>query len=299
MSINPGKLRRLPEITCLFPKTVEEALRLIDVHAESARVMAGGTYLLNKMKRRYVVAKYLIDLKEIADLNFIAYDGEEGLRVGAVTTLSRIVESPVVRELYPILADAAALIGSPQIRNIASMAGNLCSAVSSADSAPPLIALAAQLKIVSLEKERTVLVEDFFTGPHQTVLCPDELVTEILVPPPPAGGRGVYLKPPLRAEGDLSIAGVAVFLSRHADNICHDARIALGAVAPAPMRAWNAENVLKKKPMGNDLIEKVARIASEEAKPIDDIRSSADYRKQMVRVLTKRAIQKCLQMNGG
>jgi carbon-monoxide dehydrogenase medium subunit len=289
-----GRLRRLPELECLFPKTVKEALSLLEKHSESARVIAGGTDLINKMKRRDVTAKYLIDLKGIAALNFIENDSQ-GLRIGATTTLSEILESSAVRELYPILTDAVSVMASPQIRNTASIAGNLCNAVPSADSAPPLIVLQAKLKVIGRRKKRTVLVEDFFTGLNKTVLDSGELVTEIMIPPPLFPGGGAYLKHMRRAEMDLAVVGVGVYLSLDTrKKICKDVKIALGAVAPTPMRAKNAEEALKGKPLDSDLIAAAARIASEESRPIDDIRSSAEYRKEVVNVLTMRAIQRCL-----
>ena len=238
--------------------------------------------------------KYIIDLKTIADLNFIQRD-TQGLRIGAVTNLSDILESPLVRQLYPILTDALSVLASPQIRNTATMVGNLCNAVPSADSAPPLIALRAKLKVVNGMEERAVLVEDFFRGPGQTVLAPGELVTEIMIPAPEAPGAGTYLKHQLREEMDLAMVGVGVYLTFDTKKaICKEARIALGAVAPIPMRARKAEEVLKGQRLDSDLFETAGRIASEESKPIDDIRSSAEYRKHIVEVLTKRAGKQCL-----
>jgi carbon-monoxide dehydrogenase medium subunit len=289
-----GKLRRLPEIECLFPTTLEEAQSMMAKHNGSSRVIAGGTDVLIKLKRRNITSKYIIDLKGIAALDFIEKD-RQGLRIGAVTTLTDILESPLVRESYPILTDALTVLASPQIRNSASMVGNLCNAVPSADSAPPLVALQAKLKILNGKKERTVPVEDFFTGPSQTVLAPGELVTEIVIPAPPAPGAGAYLKQQLRAEMDLAVVGVGAYLKLDAKKTtCQEAWIALGAVAPIPLRARKAEAALKGKVLDKAIIETAARIASEESKPIDDIRSSAEYRKQIVAVLTKRAIQQCL-----
>ncbi|MGO9121415.1 MAG: FAD binding domain-containing protein [Desulfomonilaceae bacterium] len=289
-----GTLRRLPEIECLFPRTVHEALSMLESRNESARLIAGGTDIINKLKRRNIIAKYIVDLKGIADLNFIQNDAQ-GLRIGAVTTLSDILESQLVRERYPILTDAVSVMASPQIRNTASMVGNLCNAVPSADSAPPLIVLQAALKVVSCKEERAVRVEDFFTGPGQTVLAPGELVKEILIPPPEIPGAGTYLKHQLRSEMDLAVVGVGVYLTLDEEKtVCTEARIALGAVAPMPIRARRAEEVLKGERLDGELIETAARIASEESKPIDDIRSSAEYRKEIVQVLTKRAIQQCL-----
>jgi carbon-monoxide dehydrogenase medium subunit len=289
-----ARLRRLPEIECLFPKTVDEALSMLESHNGATKVMAGGTDVINKLKRRNVVARYIVDLKGIPDLDFIE-NGAGGLRIGAVTTLTDILESPLVSQSYPILTDAVSVMASPQIRNTASMVGNLCNAVPSADASPPLIVLQAKLKIVDGKKEKAVLVEDFFIGPGETVLAPGELVKEIVIPQPELPGAGAYLKYQLRSEMDLAVVGVGAYLTLDAEKTtCKAARIALGAVAPIPMRARKAEDVLQGKKLSDDLIETAARIASEESKPIDDIRSSSEYRRNLVEVLTKRAIRQCL-----
>jgi len=291
-----GRLRRLPEIECLFPKTLGEALLLLERHNGMARVIAGGTDLLPKMKRRELTPKYLIDLKGIADLNFINYETKEGLRIGPMTTLSEVGESSIVIKNYPILVETVLQMASIQIRNIGTIGGNLCNAVPSADTAPPLISLEARLKLVSLKGERTILVEDFFKGPDETVLDLLELVAEIQIPPTRPREGGTYLKHTLRRAMDLAIVGVAAYLALDLkEHICRDVRIAMGAVAPIPMRAKKAEEALRGKALGNDLIENAARIASEESRPIDDIRSSAEYRREMVRVLTKKAIKQSLE----
>jgi len=292
-----GRLRRLPEIEYFFPKTVKEAFSLLERYDGKAKVFAGGTDLLSKMKRRELAPKYLIDLNGIPDLRLIKYEKEKGLRIGAATPLNEIMESSVVSKHYPILTEAVSKMASTQVRNIGTIGGNLCNAVPSADTAPPLIVLGAQLKLISFQKERMVLVEDFFKGPDRTILNPSELVSEIQIPPPLSGARGTYLKHTLRREMDLAIVGVAVYLALDSKRqICKDVKIALGAVAPIPLRAKKAEETLRGKALDDDLIEGVARMAAEEAKPIDDIRSSAEYRREMVRVLMKRAFKRSLEM---
>ena len=225
-----------------------EALSLLKKYKGAAKPIAGGTDLLPKMKRREFTPKYLIDLKGVANLNFISYGPRKGLRIGAMTTLSEIGESPVIRKHYPMLVETVSQMASVQIHNIATMSGNLCNAVPSADTAPPLIALKAQLKLATPRRERIVSVEDFFKGPDETVLGPLELVTEIQVPPPRPGECGTYLKHTIRAEMDLAVVGVAAYLSLDSKGpICKDVRIAMGAVAPIPMRAKKAEETLRGK----------------------------------------------------
>ena len=291
-----GRLRRLPEIGCFFPKTTREAVSLLKKYNGKAKVFAGGTDLLPKMKRRELVPKYLISLSGITDLKFIKYEKEKGLRIGAGTTLNEILESSLVQKRYPILVETISQMASTQVRNVGTISGNLCNAVPSADTAPTLIVLGARLKLVGPKKQRMVLVEDFFKGPDRTVLDRTELVSEIQIPPTLSGARGTYLKHTLRREMDLALVGVAsYFIPNSKKEICKEIKIALGAVAPVPMRAKKAEAVLMGKPLTNELIEQAAQIASEEAKPIDDIRGSAEYRKEIVRVLTQRTIQQSLK----
>jgi carbon-monoxide dehydrogenase medium subunit len=274
----------------LAPKTLEEACSLLTRHKEKARVLAGGTDLLPEIKRRELAAQYLIGLKGIPGLDYISYAPSQGLRIGALATLGAIADSSVVQERFDILAQAVRSMASPQIRNLGTVVGNLCHAAPSADTAPPLIALGANLRLVSPRGERVVPVEDFFIGPSQTVLQDDELVAELQIPEPPPHSGGVYLKLTRRRAMDLALVGVAALLTLEG-GMCRDVRIALGAVAPTPIRATRAEDMLRRKRLEEGLLEEAARLAGEEARPISDIRSSAEYRREMVRVLTRRSLE--------
>ncbi len=295
MGKRTGRLRRLPELECLFPGTLKEAVSLLSKHDGRARLIAGGTDLLLKMKYRDLTPRILIDLSGIEDLHALTYSREKGLVIGAMVTLAGVRDSSLVKKHCPILEETVGQMASEQVRNMGTMVGNLCNAVPSADSAPPLIALGASLKLVGPKSSRTVLVEDFFKGPGQTVLNPKEIVKEIQIPRG-RGEKGTYIKHTLRREMDLAVVGVAVCLASNSKkDTCKDIRISLGAVAPVPMRAKRAEGVLRGKKFSEGLIEDAALAASEEAKPIEDIRASAEYRKEMVRVLTKRAIRSSIQ----
>lgn len=294
MGKRTGRLRRLPELECLFPATLKEAVSWLNKHNGTAKLIAGGTDLLLKMKYRELTPKVLIDLSGVKDLHSITYDREQGLVIGAMATLAEVRDSSHVKKRCPLLAETVSQMASEQVRNMGTMVGNLCNAVPSADSAPPLISLRASLKLVGLKSSRTVLVEDFFKGPGKTVLKPNEIVKEIQIPSG-QGERGTYIKHTLRREMDLAVVGVAVCLASNSKkDLCTDIRISLGAVAPVPMRAKRAEEVLRGKKFSEELMEEAALAASEEARPIEDIRASAEYRKEMVRVLTKRAIQSAL-----
>lgn len=285
---------RLPKFEYLSPRTVEEACGLLAQHGDKAKVLAGGTDLLNVMKERVIKPEYVIGLRGIRNLDYIEADGT-GVRIGALATITAIGESPVIREKFPCLAEVPAKMATVQIRNMGTLGGNLCNAAPSADTAPILICLGAGVKIVGSSGERVVLLEDFFTGPGETVLENGEILAEIQVPGQPANTGGAYFKMS-RIAVDLAIVGVAAVVTLDGeDGVCADVKIALGAVAPTPIRAKKAEGLIKGKKMDEVLIEEAGRIASEEASPITDVRSTAFYRTEMVRVLTGRALRQAVE----
>jgi CO/xanthine dehydrogenase FAD-binding subunit len=285
--------RRLPRFNYLAPATLDEALSLLSRYKGRAKVIAGGTDFVPKLKRREIGAPgYVIDLKGIPALDDIKY-GVSGLSLGALATIGAVETSAIIGQKFGILAQAAQSMASPQVRNRGTIAGNICNAVPSADSAPALLTLGAKLKIINPKGERTVSIEGFFTGPSQTALNDDEILREIYIPHPPPNGQGVYLKLTPRRAMDLAIVGVAALVTAQ-DGFCQDIRIALGAVAPTPIRAKKAEAILKGQKFDDELIEKAARTAAGEAKPIDDHRASAEYRRDMVKVLVKRAIKQAI-----
>jgi CO/xanthine dehydrogenase FAD-binding subunit len=289
------KLRSLPDFEYFAPKDVREACRLLKEHDGRAKVMAGGTDLLVHMKHRTVVPQYVIGLKHLPDLGYIEYNEDRGLRIGTLATHQSVAENPLIKERFGALGAACSKVGTPQIRSMGTVGGNLCNGSPSSDSAPPLIALNAAVKLQGLEGERVIPLEAFFVGPGETTLRAGEILTEIQVPSPSLQTQLAYMKLPARTAVDMAAVSAAVFVTLDSKNeICHDIRIVLGAVAPTPLRARRAEEVLKRKKIEDTLIQQAARLASEEAQPISDIRSSADYRKEMVKVLTKQAIRQAL-----
>jgi CO/xanthine dehydrogenase FAD-binding subunit len=285
--------RRLPRFDYIVPKTLDEALKALNKYKGASRLLAGGTDLIPQLKKREIDApQWVVDLKEIGGLDAVTYDGE-GLKIGPLATINAIAESPAVRERYPILVQAALSMASPQVRNRGTFAGNICSAVPSADSVPPLLALSATVKIRGPKKERMVPMKKFFTGPRSTVLKANEILLEIIVPKPIPASRGVYLKLSPRHSMDLAIVGVAA-VGVCENGICKDIKIALGAVAPTPVRAPMAEAVLQGKPITPALINEAARNAVTQCSPIDDHRASQEYRCDMIYVLTKRALNQIL-----
>jgi CO/xanthine dehydrogenase FAD-binding subunit len=283
-------LKRLPQFKYLAPKNLEEALQYVSRCPEGTRFIAGGTDLLLKMKLREEHPHYLVGLKCILGLDYIHFDEAAGLRLGPLVTIHTLGTSPVIKEKFPVLSQAASVLGSVQVRNLATVAGNLCSALPSADMAPGLIVLGARLKISGVQVERALAVEQFFISPGVSALMPGEMVSEIQVPLPPTGSRMVYLKHTLRSAMDLSIVSVAVMLALEG-GICRKVRIALGTAAPVPMRALQAEEALEGNPVDAALIEKAALTASLECSPRSSRRASAEYRREMVKVLCVRALQ--------
>ena len=282
-----------PKVEYLTPKTIEEACSLALKYKEQAKIIAGGTDLLIQMKHKEVLPKYIINVRGILGHDYIIHDEKEGLRIGALATIHSIEVSPLLREKFSILAQAASKLGSAQIRKQATIAGNLVNAAPSAETAPPLIVLGAKTKIIGADGERTIPVESFFIGPGQTVLKPDEILVEVQVPNLPPRSGGVYLKHAVRKAMDLAIVGVAVIVTVDGD-VLSDVKIALGAVAPTPIRVKRAEEILKGKKISDDLLQKAGQTASDESSPIDDIRSSADYRRKIIKVLVARAIEQAV-----
>ncbi len=282
----------------LEPETVEQALGILTRYQEKSKIMAGGTDLVLQMRNRVVKPEYVVDITRIPGLDYIAFDDQGRLRLGSLTTVRALETSVEIRRKVPVLSEAAGQLGSVAIRNVATVGGNLCNALPSAETSQALVALSAQVRIVGPRGERTVALEDFFTGVGKTLLRPDELLVEILVPECSPHTSGIYIKHSPRGPIDLAIVNVTVLMKIDPEKkICKDAKIVLGAVSPTPLRARKAENVLKGMKINAALINRAAQVASDEAHPRHgSIRGSFEYKKEMVRVLTGRAIR---ELTGG
>jgi CO/xanthine dehydrogenase FAD-binding subunit len=280
----------MKEFDYVRPSSLREACAALACDDRSVKPLAGGTDLLVQMREAGLRPRALVSLRDVPGLRFIRLGDDGSLQIGAATTLSAIENSPEVRKHFPAIAEAASFIGSVQVRDRATMGGNLCNAAPSADTAPILIAYGALATISDGSDERTVPLEEFFTGPGQTVLEPGELLTAITVPPPVARTFGKYYKT-FRSAMDCCTVGVGVCAVFADDNVTvKDVRLVMGAVAPTPMRAPACEGMLRGKTLDDDLIEQVGLQAAEEIRPITDVRASADYRKVLAEVLTKRAL---------
>lgn len=285
---------RLPKFTYFTPRSLTEACRLLDKYGSKSTVIAGGSDLLVKMKDGVTSPKYLIGLRSIKELDYIDSSKPEGLKIGALTTLSAIANSPIINEKINMLFQATNSMANVQIRNSGTIGGNICNASPSADTLPPLIAANALVKLISPTGERTVSLESFLSGVGQTVLKQGEILTEIQVPLCAYPWKGIYLKHTFRSACDIAAVNVGLFLVHDEHMKCQECRIVIGAVAPTPIRAKRAENAIINKVIDSSLINKVGRLATEDICPISDIRCSADYRTEITRVIVCRAISQAV-----
>lgn len=280
----------------LRPKTINEAVRIYKKGGKEARLLAGGTELVNEMRFGKSRPEQVIDLKHIREMDFMELR-EDGLRLGALYRVRDAERSvPLRLSRFNVLSHAAGTLGSPQVRNKATIVGNVCRASPSADLIPPLIALGAKAKIKGEGFEKVMAVQEMLLGPGKTTLEPGEIVTELEIPNLPDYAGCSYCKLSPRKSLDLAVVGAAVML--HTDSNmsrCIDARIVLGAVGPTAIRARKAEFLLKHRGLNTDLIEDVAKTAAEESKPVDDVRGSVWYRKKMVEVVVRRTIAASLE----
>lgn len=277
------------DFTYLKPGTVKEALTMLADHAEECKVICGGQSLLIVMRQGLVAVDYLIDLKGLDELNYIKYDDTEGLKLGATTTHRAIEKSDVIKKNYPILAAMEEKLASIQVRNWGTIGGNLAHADAAGDPAPVLISLDAKVKLGSAKGERVMALEEFYTDLFETAMEPDEIILEVQVPPMAPKSASAYQKFNL-LENDQGIVAVAATVT--ADNgVCKDARIVLGNAGVTPIRAKSAEKVLIGKKLTDELFAEAGVAAAGDADPVSDIHSSAEFRRHLITVLTKRMVK--------
>lgn len=272
--------------------TLEEAFRLLGQYPDKAMVLAGGTDLLVKIRHSTLSPELLIDIKEIPGLDEIRYDPALGLQIGALASIHRLETSAVIKEKYGVIAQAAGSLAALQVRTRATLGGNLCNVSPHGDMAPCLLSLGARVKIAGKKEDRLIPLEEFFVGPGITDLRPGEILVAVQLPLPLPFTGCTYIKHSIRRAMDPAVVAVAVALSADSERVeCREVKIALGAVGPIPLRAKRAENRLRGQKLDNFSISEVSRIASEEVQPVSDIRASGEYRREMVRVITERALK--------
>ena len=282
---------------------LDEALDELARHGADARVIAGGTDLVLNMKKKNIQPRRVISLHNLDELDFVQPENTR-IRIGALSKHADLAANSFLKQHLPILCQAVGLIGSWQIRNVGTIGGNLCNGSPAADSAPPLLVLDAQLILASKAAEKKISLDSFFTGPGATVLEPDQILKEIVIELPKQPAAGCYLKLRRRKAVDVSLAGVAFLAETGSDgNELAKVRIALGGVAPTPFRVPQAEALLVGLSVDEALsrVPDCAKIAAETARPIDDVRATAAYRRIIVEVFTHRCAQEVLNSlkNGG
>lgn len=278
------------------PSTVDETLSLLEKYGADCKLMAGGTDMVPKIKAGVFKFDHLISLKKLDSLKEIHFDPSKGITIGSMVALRQAEAHPAILKYYPALYQGMHSMANTQVRNRGTIAGNICNAVPSADTAPPLLAYDAVVNIVSKKGRRSVPADRFFTGVCRTVLEPEELVTDIFIPLPDERAFSLYDKYAVRKALDLAMIGAAVNVTVDSDKVVQRARIALGAVAAVPKRALEAEALIQGKKLTEELILEAAAAASQrDCSPISDLRASADYRRRMVFVHVRDALRKVVE----
>ena len=275
-------------------QTVEEACELLAQYGEQAKILGGGQSLVNLMKQNLVNPRYIIDIKGLSELDYIRYEKEDGLRIGAVSTHRALETSEIVKNNFAVLSEMERTLASVAVRNWGTVGGSLAHADPASDLAPTLMALGARATLSRCRSERVVSLEDFFVDYMETALQPDELLTEIHIPNS-GRGNGFYYKFAHRAT-DLAVVSVAVYLDLESgdQDRCRDVRIVMGSVGPTALRSRRGEDLLKSQAITDALIEEVARLSAEDAQPTTDINGSEEYKRDLVRVMVSRSIKKAL-----
>jgi len=287
MFARPG----LPTFDYVRARTPGQAVSLLQEHGPAARLLMGGTDLFPGLRDGVFRPRLVIDVKHLPGMRDLSYDEQAGLTIGAAVTMNQLAAHPDVQSRYPLLAEAANTVASYQIRNRATLGGNLCNASPCADTAPAALLLEAELLLFGPGGERSVPAGQFLLGPGQTALEPAELLTAIRMPPPPTGAAARYLKLGRCRTGDLSLVGVAVLGFTAPTASGYRFRIGLGSVAPVPLRPQEAEDLLATNAPEEDTFALAADAAAATARPITDVRGSAAYQQAMVRTLTLRGLR--------
>jgi aerobic carbon-monoxide dehydrogenase medium subunit len=285
-----------PAFEYLRPNTIPETIALLQQHGEDAKILSGGQSLIPMMKLRIARPGYLIDINRISGLSYIKEEGGF-LKIGGLTREAELESSPVIRAKYPILLDTAHVIADPQVRNLATVAGNLAHGDPANDHPATMLALGAQVVATGAHGERIIPIEEFFLSLFSTALQPGEILTEIRIPVPPARSGGAYFKLE-RKVGDFATAAVAAQVTADANGAAQNVGIALTNVGPTPIKAKKAEDFLRGKKLDEANMRQAAQLAADDAQPSSDLRGPAEYKKGLVKELAKRALSRAAERAG-
>lgn len=287
----------MPNIKLLQPNSLDEAVTLLGSQDDETKIISGGTALVIMLKNRLIAPATLVSLGRLDALRAIRHEPGTGLRIGALVTLREAERSATVREKNPTLAETFAKVGNVRVRNAATVGGNLSEADYASDPPCVLVAMRARVKARSAKGEREIPLQDLFKGFYETALAHDEILTELIVPDPQPGSRSTYLKYVSRSSEDRPCAGMAAVLDTNSDGTCKELRLVAGAVAEVPHEISAAEERARGQRLTPNLIEDIAQAYADAIEPLSDLRGSAWYRKQIIRVLAKRAMQQVSTTN--
>src|SRR5215472_13794190 len=285
-----------PAFEYLRPTTFPEAIALLQQYGEDAKILSGGQSLIPMMKLRIARPAYLVDINRILGLSYVKEEGGF-LKIGGLTREADLEASPLIRSKYPILVDTTRVIADPQVRNLATVAGNLAHGDPANDHPATMLALGAQVVAAGSRGERVIPIEEFFVSVFTTALQPDEIVTEIRIPLPPPRSGGAYFKLE-RKVGDFATAAVAAQVTVDSNGTCQQVGIGLTNVGPTPLKARNAEAFLRGKKLDEATIHQAAQLAADEAQPSSDLRGPAEYKKGLVKELAVRALTRSVERVG-
>lgn len=288
-----------PRFTYHQPQNLEQALDMVGMYRTNGKILAGGTDLVPKLRAGLADVQHVVSLNRVPGLNRISYQEDDGLVIGSGARLSDVAAHAEVQKHYPGLAHACSVMATTQIRNMATVAGNIVNAAPSADTAAPLLAYDAAVILVERGGRRHIPLTDFFSGPGMNIMEPMEIMEAIRVPSPPQRSGSSYLRLSARSKVDIAGVGVAGFLALDQDGVIIKSRLALSAVAPTPVRCPEAEAMLDGQPPEPELLMRAAAACVRSSRPIDDVRATASYRRKMVQVLAQRVIQECYEMAKG
>ena len=281
----------MPNLKLLQPTSLNEAVSLLSERSDETKIVSGGTALVIMLRNRLIAPAALLSLVRLQELRSIRHEPGIGLRIGALVTIREAEISPIVREKNSVLAQTFGKVGNVRVRNAATVGGNLSEADYASDPPCVLIALRATVKARSAKGEREIPLRDFFRGFYETALAPDEILTELIVPDAAPGSRATYLKYISRSSEDRPCVGMAMVLEKAPDGTCKELRLVAGAVSETPQEIASAEVMASGKALSTALIEEIADAYSTGINPLSDLRGSAWYRQQIIRVMARRAMQ--------
>ena len=287
----------MPNIELLQPTSLDEAIAYLGTHADETKILSGGTALVIMLKNRLISPVSLLSVGHLKELRGIRHEPGVGLRIGALATIREVEMSALIREKNPTLAQTFGKVGNVRVRNAATVGGNLSEADYASDPPCLLMALRARVRAKSVRGEREIPVSQLFKGFYETALARDEILSELIVPDPAPGSRSAYLKYISRSSEDRPCVGMAVVIENESDGSCKDLRLVAGAVSEIPQEIESAEAMARGKRLTDSLIEEIARAYAAGIEPLSDLRGSSWYRKQIIHVMARRAIQQAMASN--